>query len=171
VSFESGSFESGRFDSGSFESGRGTRGAWMPWPPLLKAANRVVAALLRRGGGRLSGTHVLVLTTVGARSGEQRTSPVSWFPTPDGGWWVVASANGAARNPAWYFNLAAHPDQAAVEVAGERVDVVARQLAGAERAAAWQAITARAPRFTGYAKATDREIPVIELTRRPQRSH
>lgn len=109
---------------------------------------------------------MLVLTTVGAKSGERRTSPVAWFPAGSDARWIVASANGAARNPGWYFNLAAHPDQVVIEVDGERIDVVARQLAGAERAAAWRQITAAAPRFAGYAEATDRELPVIELTRR-----
>jgi deazaflavin-dependent oxidoreductase (nitroreductase family) len=55
------------------------------------------------------GFNGMILTTVGARSGAERTSPVGWWPGPDGSWLIVAAANGATRNPAWYHNIAAHP--------------------------------------------------------------
>jgi deazaflavin-dependent oxidoreductase (nitroreductase family) len=68
------------------------------------------------------------------------------------------------KNPAWYHNLAAHPDQAQIEVGGKTVNVTATQLAGQERDAAWQRITAAQPRYAGYVKKTDRVLPVIRLT-------
>jgi deazaflavin-dependent oxidoreductase (nitroreductase family) len=86
------------------------------------------------------------------------------FPDGEGAWLIVASAGGATKNPAWYHNLAAHPDQAQVEVGGKAVDVTATQLAGQERDAAWQRITAAQPRYAGYVKKTDRVLPVIRLT-------
>jgi deazaflavin-dependent oxidoreductase (nitroreductase family) len=75
----------------------------------------------------------------------------------------VASAAGAARNPAWYHNLAAHPDQVQIEVGGHKIAVTAEELHGAERDEAWRQITATAPRFAQYQQKTDRELPVIRL--------
>jgi deazaflavin-dependent oxidoreductase (nitroreductase family) len=54
-------------------------------------------------------------------------------PGQDDSWLIVASAAGAARNPAWYYNLAAHPDQVWIETAGRKAAVTAEQLHGAER--------------------------------------
>lgn len=154
----------------SFRTSTGTRGARFPLPrPVVKVVNRLMARRVRRTGGRrlMGGQDLLVLTTVGARSGQERSTPLAWFPGDDGSWLVVASAAGQARNPAWFHNLAAHPDRARVEVDGERVEVVADQLLGQERERAWAAIVAAAPRFEQYAAATDRELPVVRLTRRP----
>ena len=75
----------------------------------------------------------------------------------------MASAAGAARNPAWYHNIAAHPDTVKIEVDGRTVAVTAEQLHGAARDQAWQQITAAAPRFGLYQRKTDRELPVIRL--------
>ena len=75
----------------------------------------------------------------------------------------MAAANGAARNPAWYHNIAAHPDNVQIEVNGRRIGVTAEQLNGAERTRAWQQIAAAAPRFAHYQDKTDRELPVIRL--------
>ena len=77
----------------------------------------------------------------------------------------MASAAGAARNPAWYYNIAAHPDKVRIEVNGQTIPVTAEQLHGAERDQAWQQITASAPRFAQYQRKTDRELPVIHLVR------
>jgi len=107
------------------------------------------------------------LTTVGRKSGQQRTNPVGWFPGPDGSWLIVASAAGAAGNPAWYYNIAAHPDQVQIEVQGRTVPVIADQLHGPEREAAWQHIITAAPRFAQYQRKTDRELPIIHLAPRP----
>ena len=96
------------------------------------------------------GFNALILTTIGARTGAERTNPVGWFPGPDGSWLIVASAAGAARNPAWYHNIAAHPDKVKIEVDGLTVPVTAEQLHGAERDQAWQQVTAAAPRFAQY---------------------
>jgi deazaflavin-dependent oxidoreductase (nitroreductase family) len=84
-------------------------------------------------GRKMMGFNALILTTTGARSGARRTNPVGWFPGPDGSWLIVASANGAARNPAWYHNMAAHPGEVTVEMEGRTIAVTAEQLHGAER--------------------------------------
>jgi deazaflavin-dependent oxidoreductase (nitroreductase family) len=117
---------------------------------------------IRRSG---EGSNMLILSTIGRKSGELRQTPVRWFPGGEGSWLIVASANGAAGNPAWYFNLAAQPE-VTIEVQGRTVQVIATQLAGAERAAAWARITAASPQFAGYERKTDREMPVLRLTPR-----
>lgn len=121
--------------------------------------------VLRKGGGKmLGGLDALVLTTLGRKSGEPRVSPVCWFPGENGSWLIVASANGAARNPAWYHNLAAHPGEARIAVSGRTVRVTAEQLHGEELARAWRGITDASARFARYQQKTDRELPVIRLT-------
>jgi len=132
---------------------------------MMRWVNKTMAGRIRRSG-KMMGFSALVLTTVGAKTGAERTTPVGWFPGNDGSWLIVASAAGAARNPAWYHNLKAHPDQASIEVDGQTVPVTAEQLHGTERDDAWQKITEAAPRFAQYQTKTDRQLPVIRLTKR-----
>jgi deazaflavin-dependent oxidoreductase (nitroreductase family) len=129
----------------------------------MRGANVVAAWLARHGSGRALGTDLLVLTTVGRRTGERRRVPVVGVDGGDGTWLVVGSANGDARHPAWYLNLAADP-HAVVEVGRRVVDVVATELEGNERAEAWRRIVAAAPQFGAYGARTDRRIPVVRLT-------
>ncbi len=150
----------------SFNTRAGTRGARLPSGPFFRWLNNVMSRRLRRKGGKMMGFNALILTTTGARSGARRTNPVGWFPGPDGSWLIVASANGAARNPAWYHNMAAHPDEVTVEMKGRTIAVTAEQLHGAERDKAWQQITTAAPRFAQYEQKTDRVLPVIRLVPR-----
>jgi len=150
----------------SFDTRAGTRGARQPPGPMVRWVNKLAAGRIRRKGGKLMGLSALILTTVGRKSGAERTNPVGWFPGKDGSWLIVASAAGAAGNPAWYYNIAAHPDQVQIEVEGRKVAVVAEQLHGAERTEAWDRIAATAPRFGKYQQKTDRELPVIRLVAR-----
>lgn len=147
----------------SFSHPTGTRGARVPGL-VFRWMNRLMLGRARRTKATTMGKRFLVLTTVGRRSGEARTTPLAWFPGPDGAWLVVASAWGAATNPAWYLNVAAHPDRLTVEQGGRKVAVTARELHGAERAQAWAGITAEAANFRRYETTTDREMPVILLT-------
>lgn len=153
----------------AFDTPAGTRGARQPRAGLmLRWVNKVAARRISRTGKMMGlGFNALVLTTVGRKSGLRRTTPVGWFPGPDGSWLIVASAAGAARHPAWYLNLAANPGQVEIEVKGRTIPVTAEQLHGAERAEAWREITAAAPRFADYQRKTDRELPVIRLSPRP----
>lgn len=147
----------------SFDTPAGTRGARQPSGPFFRWLNNVMSRRLRRKGGTMMGFNALVLATIGAKSGAKRTNPVGWFPGQDGSWLIVASAAGAARNPAWYHNLAANPGQVEIEVKGRAIPVTAEQLHGADRAKAWQEITTAVPRFADYQRKTDRELPVIRL--------
>jgi deazaflavin-dependent oxidoreductase (nitroreductase family) len=149
-----------------FDTRRGTRGTRQPKGLVARLMNRLMASQIRRKKVEPGQVSSLVLNTIGARSGARRQTPVVGFPGPDESWLIVASAAGATGNPAWYYNLAAHPDQVQVELGGRSVDVVAEQLAGADRDAAWQQITTASPRFAGYQTKTDRELPVIRLTPR-----
>jgi deazaflavin-dependent oxidoreductase (nitroreductase family) len=152
----------------TFDTGRGTRGARQPSGRVMRWMNSMMVRRLRRPGkGRVRDFDALILTTVGRKSGMERTTPVGWFPDADGSWLIVASANGAVDNPAWYYNLAANPDRARIEVRGEIVAVTAEQLHGSERQQAWERIIKAAPSFAKYEDKTDREIPVIKLTRQP----
>ena len=145
----------------------GTRGARQPKAGrITKWVNERAAQRIRSKGGKFMGFNALVLTTVGAKSGIERTNPVGWFPTgDDDSWLIVASAAGAPKNPAWYYNLAANPDKVTIELAGRKIPVTAEQLHGSEREEAWERITTAAPRFAQYQVKTDREIPIIRLSR------
>jgi deazaflavin-dependent oxidoreductase (nitroreductase family) len=125
---------------------------------------RMMVKVHRRSGDRFRGMDLIYLTTLGAKSGEQRVTPIARFPDGDNAWLVVASFGGSARHPGWYHNIAAHPDQVWAEVAGRRFRVNAEQLTGERRADAWRRITASQPRFAGYEQTTDRDIPVLRLT-------
>ena len=150
----------------SFDTTAGTRGGRQPAGFAARLSNKVIAGRVRKGGAKFLGFNALVLTTVGRKTGAERTTPVGWFPGPDDSWLIVASAAGATGNPAWYYNLAAHPDQVQIELEGRKVPVTAEQLHGAEREAAWQQIVTAAPRFAKYQQKTDRELPIIRLTPR-----
>lgn len=147
----------------SFTHPTGTRGARQPGR-LYRWMNRLLLRRARRTEARTMGMNLLVLTTIGRKSGQARPTPLAWFADPAGGWLVVASAGGATANPAWYLNLAAHPDQVTVEQGGRKVAVTAEELHGTEREEAWRRITAEAANFRQYETTTDREMPVIRLT-------
>jgi deazaflavin-dependent oxidoreductase (nitroreductase family) len=148
----------------SFDTKAGTRGARQPKGRLLRWMNGLMARRIGRGS-KFMGFEALVLRTIGRKSGEERRTPVGWFPGADGSRLIVASAAGAQGNPAWYYNLAAHPD-ILIDIDGETLEVRAEQLHGAERAEAWERITTAAPRFAEYQVKTDRELPVIKLVPR-----
>ncbi|WP_228389409.1 nitroreductase/quinone reductase family protein [Cumulibacter manganitolerans] len=131
--------------------------AWMDRQLMKRTVRRVVSVI---------GFRPIVLTTIGRRSGIERAHVVYGVRDADKGWLVVASAGGTATNPAWYHNMAAHPDQVRIDVNGRVIAVTAVQLHGAERAEAWRRFTKKAPWFAGFQKKTDRELPVIRLTPR-----
>lgn len=116
---------------------------------------------------------VILLTTLGAKTGKVRQTVLCWFPDGDrsesdhsgGGtsWLVVASAAGAAKHPAWYVKLARNPGHASIELGGRQVKVEPQSLQGAERAEAWRHVVTLAPGYAAYEKKTDREIPIIRL--------
>jgi deazaflavin-dependent oxidoreductase (nitroreductase family) len=153
----------------SFDKSAGTRGGRQPGTGGAVGRwmqKRVMNRIRRKGKVPGLGFNALVLTTIGRKTGAERQTPVGWFPGQNGSWLIVASAAGGPRNPAWYYNLAAHPDKVQIELPGRKVAVTAEQLHGTEREEAWQQITAAAPRFATYQQKTARELPVIRLVAR-----
>jgi deazaflavin-dependent oxidoreductase (nitroreductase family) len=129
--------------------------------------NRGVIEEFRAHGGRVSGafegTPILLLTSTGARSGEQRIAPVAYLR--DGERLIVfASKAGAPDNPAWYHNVIADPD-VTVEVGSETLKMRAQELHGDERDRLFAQQVRALPQFGEYAERTSRTIPVIALTR------
>ena len=109
------------------------------------------------------GTTILLLSTCGRKSGEDRTTPL--IHRTDGDRWViVASKGGAPANPGWFENLQADPE-ATIEVKDERIPVVASVAAGDERARLWESMCEVWPAYADYQTKTEREIPVVILTR------
>lgn len=118
------------------------------------------------GSGGTAGTTlrdlpVVVLTTVGAKSGKLRKSPLMRVEH-DGNYAIVASMGGAPQNPTWYANVVANPH---VELQDETVkkDYTAREVTGEEKALWWDRAVAAFPDYADYQKKTDRQIPVFVL--------
>ncbi|WP_229075950.1 nitroreductase/quinone reductase family protein [Actinoplanes sp. DH11] len=116
-----------------------------------------------RVGGPFQGSALALLTTVGARTGKPRTSPLAYLVI-DGVPVVVASAMGADKNPDWYHNIRQHPI-VTVETGTETFQAVAEAPAGPVRDALFAKVVAREPGFADYQKKTTRPIPVVTLTR------
>ncbi len=142
---------------------RGARGAGSN--AVTRAIMRAMTSWHRRSGDKFQGMDLLYLTTVGAKTGQKRQSTVARFPDGEDAWLVVASAGGSAHHPAWYHNIAAHPDQVWIEFGGRQQQVTPMQLDGDTRAQAWKRITQLQPRYASYQQKTDRVIPVIRLSR------
>jgi deazaflavin-dependent oxidoreductase (nitroreductase family) len=120
-------------------------------------------------GGPFEGAPVLLLTSVGAKSGERRTTPVMYLP--DGERMVIfASLGGAPNNPAWYHNLVANP-AATVEVGPDTVEVDAVVTSGEERDRLFEQQAALYRQFADYAQKTTRQIPVVALVPKEQTRH
>ena len=129
----------------------------------MKAFNRELIAEWRANGGRLSGrmaqSHLILLTTIGTRSGEPRTTVVGYGPHGDE-LVAIASNNGAADDPKWYRNLLANPI-ATVELGPDKFEVRARTARPEEREEYAKAV----PYLERQQKLTEREIPIVILER------
>jgi deazaflavin-dependent oxidoreductase (nitroreductase family) len=113
--------------------------------------------------GPMAGRPLMLLTTKGAKSGEERLAIVTF--TRDGERYVIcASKSGAPTNPHWYHNLLANP-VAIVEVGGEVFNVRATETHGAERDRLWDQHATERPEFRDYPNKTSRKIPVFVLDR------
>lgn len=111
------------------------------------------------------GSDLVLLHTVGARSGEARVNPVLAIADGDG-WLVIASAAGSPKHPAWYFNLVAQP-LISVETPGGIVEALATELEGDDWQAAWQKFLAKSSAFAGYrTRSEGRDFPIFRLTPR-----
>jgi len=114
-------------------------------------------------GGPFEGAPMVLLTTIGAKSGQPRTMPLTYFPDNDRDL-IVASKAGAPTNPDWYHNLVANPD-VTVEIGTEKYQARATVVAEPERTQLFERIAARNPGFGEYQKKTTRVIPIIGLER------
>jgi len=108
---------------------------------------------------------IVLVTTRGAKSGAERTVTLGGFADGDDAWLVVASAGGAARHPAWFNNMVKHPDDLWLEVGTRKMKVSGESLTGSERDDALRRIAAVSAQYGRYPTKTDREIPIVRLTR------
>ena len=136
--------------------------------PKVSPWNEPVVAEFRanhgRVGGMFEGGDLLLLTTTGARSGQESLNPLG-FLRIDGRVYVVGSAGGSPRHPAWYHNLLAHP-MVSVEMPGaDSHAAVAVPLEGEERDRVFAEIVRREPGFGDYQNQVERQLPVVELQR------
>ena len=124
---------------------------------------RVVEEFRTNGGtvgGMFAGLPLLLLTTVGARTGRHHTVPLTYIV--DGERYVVA-AGAVGANPAWYHNVLAHP-RVTVEVATDVFDATTRIATGNERAALFDRYTAEQPQLHSYQAGAARDVPMVVLT-------
>ena len=133
--------------------------------PIFRFRGLIAVGLYRLTGGVLSGSltglPVLLLTTVGRKSGKQRTTPVGYMEQ-DGNYVVSASNSGFAAHPAWFHNLESNP-RVTVQVGSRHLTAVAEPAQGALRQQLWAKLVKRAPVYGFYAKRTTREIPIVVL--------
>ncbi len=109
------------------------------------------------------GTTVLILTTTGRKSGDERSTPLIYQQHGDD-YLIVASKGGADEPPAWYLNLEEHP-AITVQVKADRFAARARTATSDEKPGMWQTMTAAWPAYDDYQQQTEREIPVVVLER------
>ena len=143
--------------------------------------NRQLIEEFRANGGQLGGrfaggtvspnskwrwdgkSALLLLSTIGAKTGERRTNPLAYLANGDR-WLVFASADGGPVNPDWYHNLVANPT-VTVEMGTETFEATAKPLAGAERDRIVAQQVERSSAHAEYEQKTPRKIPVVALTR------
>ena len=127
---------------------------------------RKQAELIDGSGGTegtvMRGMPVVLLTSVGAKSGKLRKTPLMRVEH-DGEYAVVASLGGAPKNPVWYHNVVANP-HVELQDGPAKGDYTAREVTGDDKAVWWERSVAAFPDYEGYQKKTDREIPVFVLT-------
>ncbi|KRD20276.1 deazaflavin-dependent nitroreductase [Mycobacterium sp. Root265] len=134
---------------------------------VLDDFNRGVVEEFRANAGKVGGPFeggtLILLHTVGAKSGQPRLSPLAYLEI-DGKVLIVGSYAGAPSNPAWVHNLRADP-KAHIEIGTDAYDVTARELPDDERDATYPKIVEKAPVFAEYQAKTSRAIPLFELVR------
>ena len=117
-----------------------------------------------RGYRWRNGTAILLLTTKGRKSGEERTTPLI-HRTDGDRWIVVASKGGTPDHPDWFANLSEDPE-AEIQVKAEKIPVRASEVEGSERERLWELMAEVWPDYDAYQSNTDRRIPVVALERR-----
>ena len=115
--------------------------------------------------GPFKGRPLLLLTTKGAKSGNEGTTPLVYSRDGDR-YVIIASMGGAPKNPAWYHNIVANPN-VTLEVGTEKFAATATVAEEPERTRLYSAQAEEMPAFKDYEQKTTRVIPVVVLTRRP----
>lgn len=137
------------------------------YAPSTSEWARTQAEAFEASGGteanELRGVPIILLTSVGAKSGKLRKNPLMRVEH-DGVYAVVASKGGSDEHPNWYFNLVAHP-HVELQDGAVRADYLAREVSGEERELWWQRAVEVWPDYAEYQKKTDRLIPVFVLER------
>jgi F420H(2)-dependent quinone reductase len=132
-----------------------------PWDWVRKDADRIIESG-STDGSEMKGKPIILLTTIGAKSGKIRKTPL--MRVEHGGEYaVVASLGGAPKNPVWYYNIKAHP-QVELQDGADTKDYEAREVFGDEKAAWWERAVEAWPDYAEYQTKTDRQIPVFVLT-------
>jgi deazaflavin-dependent oxidoreductase (nitroreductase family) len=137
---------------------------------VVKIMSRLNTCIYRLSGGRIAGRFpggapVLLLTTIGRKSGRPQTAPLLYLRDGDA-YVVVGSKGGMPHHPLWFKNLEANP-QVEIEVGPRRMAMTARRATEAEKAVLWPRLVAMYPSYADYQARTTRQIPVIILTPRP----
>jgi deazaflavin-dependent oxidoreductase (nitroreductase family) len=131
----------------------------------MKLGTGAHAGVYRATGGKLFGrmgkSPILLLNTVGRKSGKKRTSPLLYVMDGED-FVIIASKGGAPSHPAWYLNLKGNPE-ATVEIGDREVRVRAREADSEEKARLWQKMVEMYPTYDDYQKKTEREIPLLVL--------
>jgi deazaflavin-dependent oxidoreductase (nitroreductase family) len=136
-------------------------------PGAMDRFNQLLIAQFRANGGKLTGqlegAPVLLLNTVGAKSGLPRTTPLGYVRDGDS-YVIMASKSGAPTNPAWYYNLLAH-STATIEVGNAHYEVKHRVVGDEERDRLWKRMIFQWPMAADYQRSTTRRIPLVVLER------
>ena len=131
----------------------------------LKLGSGAHAGVYRATGGKLFGrmgkSPILLLNTVGRKTGRKRTTPLLYVMDGED-FVIIASKGGAATHPAWYLNLRANPD-ATVEIGDREVQVEAGVADPEEKARLWEKMVEMYPTYDDYQRKTKREIPLLIL--------
>jgi len=134
--------------------------------PLIRAVSAANTWVYRLSGGRVGGRFrggapVLLLTTVGRKSGRPRTAPLLYLQDGENVV-IVASKGGMSHHPVWYLNLEADPD-VKVQIGSDRRRMRARRASDEEKAKLWPRLVAMYRDYDDYQARTDRNIPVVVL--------
>ena len=129
--------------------------------------NETVITEFRSNGGKVSGDFanmsLLLLTSIGAKSGQTRTTPLV-YTTDEDRLAIIASKAGSPTNPDWYYNLLAHP-VVTVEIGSERFQARAALTEESDRERLYAKMVKQVPGFAEYQRKTSRKIPVLTLER------
>jgi deazaflavin-dependent oxidoreductase (nitroreductase family) len=134
---------------------------------VVKFMSNLNTAVYRLTGGRiggrfLRGAPVFLVTTIGRKSGQPRTSPLLYLKEGND-YVIVASKGGMSHHPLWYRNMEANPE-VEVEIGREKFKALARRASDTEKKALWPKLVAMYPNYDDYQARTERDIPVVILT-------